>query len=127
MGAATLFTVTASDANVVAQGPKAVVLSTRPWTLGANPGAVTGTRLHGERAPIRDPPPALRKLPEDRIGPGGMILRVKGWVMEMSPMNALMVTVPGVAPAVTVICARPSGPVVDRKSTRLNSSHANIS
>src|SRR5450759_385874 len=103
MGAATLFTVTVSEANVVAQGPKAVVLSTRPWMLGANPGAVTVTRLHGERAPIRAPPPALRKLPEDRIGPGGMILRVKTW--EKLPTNAVTVTVPGVAPAFTVIFA----------------------
>src|ERR1039458_744423 len=49
MGAATLFTATVSVARVVAHGPKALLLSTVPRTLGANPEAVTVTRLQGDR------------------------------------------------------------------------------
>src|ERR1017187_5179048 len=105
MGAATLFTATESVARVVAHGPKALLFSTVPMILGANPEAVTVTRLQGDRAVNRAPPPALKKLLPVRAGPGGITVRVKIW--EMRPMTAVTVTAPGVAPAVTGTCARP--------------------
>src|ERR1035437_3701550 len=118
MGAATLFTVTVSEANVAAQGPKALVLKTMPSTLGANPEAITVTRLHGERAPGRVAPPALSKLPENNLGAGGMMVSVKVW--ERLPMTiAVTVTVPGVAPAVTVIFAWPLASVSTETSERV--------
>src|ERR1022692_3194146 len=106
MGAATLFTATVSVARVVAHGPKALLLSTVPRILGANPEAVTVTRLQGDRAANLAPPPALKKLLEVRAGPGGMTVRLNAGA-EKFPTNAVTVTAPGVAPAVTVICARP--------------------
>src|ERR1022692_969636 len=105
MGAATLATVTVSDARLVAQGPKEVKLKTMPWTLGARPEANTVTRPHGERATIRASPPALKKLSEERAGPGGMTVSVK--YCEKVWMAALTVTGPGVVPAVTVTRAWP--------------------
>src|ERR1019366_7823925 len=105
MGASKPATVTVSDARLVAQGPKEFTLKTMPWTLGAKPEANTVTRPHGERAPILVSPPALKKLLEERAGPGGMTVSVKD--CEKVWMAALTVTGPGVVPAVTVTLAWP--------------------
>src|SRR2546421_4822420 len=107
----------------------------RLWLRTPDGTRFTPVTTPGDEAePSSHAPPVaewMRRGPQREGVPGGWIVRLP-LVHEDEPLGVLEVLIPsgryeGIAHDVVVVVARILAPTIDRKSTRLNSSHDQIS